>query len=164
MRAKGVYRRMVVVLFTICSFVVCVGQSTATSKCLTYGPAVVKLTGTLVRKTFPGPPNYESIRHGDAPETAWLLNLSRPICVDKSDGDFNEGKSGISAIQLVLPEGYYKKYANLVEKRIIATGTLYGSITGHHHTPVLLTVQELVRAGKSWERGKSLIADDTDQR
>jgi hypothetical protein len=44
------------------------GQSTSLSPCLSYEPAVVTLSGTLVRKTFPGPPNYKSVKKGDKPE------------------------------------------------------------------------------------------------
>ena len=44
--------------------------------CRSYEPAVVALHGTLVRKTFAGPPNYHDIRKGDEAETYWLLNLA----------------------------------------------------------------------------------------
>jgi hypothetical protein len=44
-------------------------------ECLAYEPAVVQLIGTISKKTFPGPPNYESIKKGDKPETYWVLDL-----------------------------------------------------------------------------------------
>ncbi len=44
-------------------------QSTPQSQCLSYEPNIVTLSGTLVRKTFPGPPNYESVKKGDKPES-----------------------------------------------------------------------------------------------
>jgi hypothetical protein len=47
--------------------------------CLSYEPSVVRLTGTIVRETFPGAPNYASVEQGDKPEVYWFLNLSRPI-------------------------------------------------------------------------------------
>jgi hypothetical protein len=37
----------------------------------------------------------------------------------------------------------YAAYKELVGKRVVASGTLFGAITGHHHTPVLLTVRTL---------------------
>ncbi len=37
----------------------------AQGDCLSYEPTEVRLTGTISRKTFPGPPNYQSIRKGD---------------------------------------------------------------------------------------------------
>src|SRR5215472_16788896 len=105
--------------------------------CLTYEPTVVRITGTIIERTFPGPPNYESIKDGDEPETYWPLVLRGPVCVDQGDpGDLiNEGKKGIRRIQLVLhDEGAYDKYHRLLGKRVVATGTLYGSHTAHHKT------------------------------
>ena len=40
----------------------------------------------------------------------------------------------------------YKEYIDLVGKQVTATGTLFGEHTGHHHTPVLLTVRQLAEA------------------
>jgi hypothetical protein len=33
----------------------------------------VTLHGKIIRHTFPGPPNFESIEDGDQPETKWVL-------------------------------------------------------------------------------------------
>src|SRR5262245_47035155 len=70
--------------------------------CLKYEPTVVRLTGTFVRKTFPGPPEYEDVRKGDRPEIYWLLRLPSPICVDESDPEIDTGKRDIREIQLVF--------------------------------------------------------------
>ena len=118
------------------------GQTKSETGCLSYEPTVVRLEGTLIRKTFAGPPNYESVRKGDRAETYWLLRLVRPICVDrdKKDPDVNPGHSDIRVIQLVINPQFYKTHAKLVGKHVVTTGTLAGGITGHHHTAVLLTV------------------------
>jgi len=118
--------------------------------CLSYEPSVVRLTGTIIRKTFPGPPNYESVEQGDSPEVAWLLVLSKPICVEKDakDPDLNPAQKDIRKIQLVFRDSTaYKNQKDLVGKGVIARGTLFGAHTGHHHTPVLLTVSTLTKAG-----------------
>jgi len=130
---------------------VCRGQgwSQAKRNCLSYEPAVVKVTGTIISRTYPGPPNYESVRGGDEAETYWLLALPRPICVNQREpADLvDEAKTNIHRIQLVfISEEAYVTYRRLLGKRVVATGTLYGSFTGHHHTPVLLRVKSLVRA------------------
>jgi len=72
-------------------------------KCRSYEPSVVGLRGTLVRKTFPEPPNYASIRKGDAAETYFLLDLDRPICVDedKSQPDLNPSHKNIRKVRMV---------------------------------------------------------------
>ena len=114
--------------------------------CLSYEPSLVQLRGTIVRKTFPGRPNYESTKQGDEAETYWLLVLSKPICTaeDKSSPDLNPAQQDIQQIQLVFPDANaYKTYRELVGKKISASGTLFGAHTAHHHTPVLLTVQTL---------------------
>lgn|SRR5215471_10907545 len=139
-------RVFVGIVLLLSGAVACLGQP---SSCLSYEPAAVTLTGTLTRKTFPGPPNYESVRKGDRPETYWLLDLSQPHCVDADavQPDLNPAQKNIRTIQLVfLDHSIYKTQANLVGKRVVVTGTLFGEHTGHHHTPVLLTVKTLAAA------------------
>jgi hypothetical protein len=116
--------------------------------CLSYEPAVVFIHGTLTRKTLPGPPNYEDIREGDAAETSWFLKLDRPICVneDKSEPDLNPGQKNIRRVQLVFDAEACDTYKVLLGQPVVARGTLFGSHTGHHHTPVLLTVTHIERA------------------
>src|SRR5262245_14381421 len=86
-----------VIAWVVWSFARPAVAQAASSHCLSYEPSVVKLTGTLVRKTFPGPPNYEDISRGDRPETYWLLVLSRPACVDadKAQPDLNPAHDDI---------------------------------------------------------------------
>jgi uncharacterized protein DUF4431 len=112
---------------------------------LSYEPAVVKLEGTLSRKTFPGPPNYESVVKGDRPETYWLLNLERAACVDPDpkNADLNGPQKDVRIVRLVIDTKVHQTYAGLTGKHVVATGTLFGGTTGHHHTPVLLTVATL---------------------
>jgi hypothetical protein len=126
------------------------GQSTPQSQCLSYEPAIVTLSGTLVRKTFPGPPNYESVRKGDRPETSWFLELSQSVCVNESttEPDLNPKQSGIREIQLVVQPEQYQQHKGMVGRTVLATGTLFGEHTGHHHTPVLLTVRTLAEPPK----------------
>ena len=106
--------------------------------CLSYDPATVTLRGKLRRSTFAGPPNYESIKKGDAPETYWILHLTRPICVS---GD--EPEKNVSDIQLFLSEEQYARHKDLPGKRVIVSGKLWHASTGHHHTSVLLNVAEI---------------------
>lgn len=139
-------------------FISCLGQALAQSSkaCLSYEPAVVTLSGTVTSRTYPGPPNYESIRAGDEPETYWLLALPHPVCVNPGEpGEFNEAKKNIRRIQLVFnDEEAYKKYRRLLGTRIVAMGTLYASFSGHHKTPVLLRVNSLTKAKISRTPGR----------
>jgi hypothetical protein len=120
-------------------------QAEPRPRCLSYEPAVVSLHGTLSRKTFPGPPNYESNRKGDKPETAWFLDLRAPICVgeDKLEPDLNQAQDGVRKVQLILKSGQYQRYKGLIGRKLLAKGTLSQEITAHHHAPLLLTVRTL---------------------
>lgn len=116
------------------------------SGCERYEPTVVIMHGTIVRRTFPGPPNYDNIHKGDRAETYWLLKLDTPVCVDEKQAspDLNPAAKGIRAVQLVMMDvDAYKKYRELVGKRVIAKGSLFGQITAHHHTPVLMKVKSI---------------------
>ena len=115
------------------------------SGCRSYEPASVVLSGKLVRKTFAGPPNYSDIRKGDQPETYWLLNLDSRICVneDKAEPELNPAQRNVRSIELVLDGGAYDKFEVLLGKKVVATGSLFGAQTGHHHTPILLRVTHL---------------------
>ena len=116
--------------------------------CRSYEPAVVTLHGSLIRKTFPGPPNYSDIHKGDRAETYFLLNLDSPICldVDKSAPDLRPNQKNVRTVQLILEEGTYERFKPLLGKEVVARGSLFAAHTGHHHTPVLLTVSNLEQA------------------
>jgi hypothetical protein len=113
-------------------------QNPSNAACLSYEPSVVELTGTVIRKTF-----------ADAtgrPETEWLLNLSRPICVneDSKNPDLNYAQKGVRAIQLTfLDQKMYETNKDVLGKKVVVRGTLFAAMTAHHHTPVLLTVSTL---------------------
>jgi hypothetical protein len=116
----------------------------AAQDCLSYEPAAVRLTGTIVRKTFPGPPNYESVAKGDQPETYLILHLSGPVCT--TAGGDNDAEVGVTDMQLILTGKQYARYGKLVGRRapVTLTGKLSHAITGHHHTPVLMEVTGMI--------------------
>lgn len=125
-------------------------------RCLSYQPAVVQLTGTLVTATYAGPPHYESLARGDHPETFLFLVLSRPVCIDadQRDPDINPQEKEIRRVQLIFTgiddagdPGIGRKAGKLVGKRVTVRGSLLGAQAPNQHTPVLLTVTALTRAG-----------------
>ena len=113
--------------------------------CKSYEPVVVELSGKLVSKTFAGPPNYQDVHKGDAPETIWLLKLDSAICVDqdRTQPDLNPAQKNVRSVQLVLDQAAEARARSLLGKRVQTAGTLFAAHTGHHRTPVVLTVTYL---------------------
>ncbi|HET8900329.1 MAG TPA: DUF4431 domain-containing protein [Holophagaceae bacterium] len=112
-----------------------------------YEPEVVELAGTLIRKTFPGPPDFVFDK-ASRPERCWILKLDTPISVtpSTSSDDFNsDAFDQITEVQLVLTTDALIAHPRRIEggKHLVLTGTLFESHTGHHHTQVLITVRSL---------------------
>jgi hypothetical protein len=114
-------------------------------QCLSYEPAEVNLAGRISRRTFPGPPNYQSIRRGDRPETSWVLHLSQPVCVTGNTNEFNEAERRVTDLQLILEPEEYKRFSKFVgtKRSVIVSGMLTHAQTGHHHTSVLMDVSNI---------------------
>ncbi len=114
--------------------------------CLDGEPTVVKIVGEFYKKTFPGPPNYESVEKGDRPETQWILKLDAPICAAITSQEEAWIKFIIRDVKevmlVLLQKGIYKK-EYLMHERVVVTGTLWEAHTGHHRTPVLITVKDI---------------------
>ena len=109
---------------------------------LHYEPAEVELVGTILKETFPGAPNYESVAKGDALEEYWILTLDKPIDVAGLD-DMSPAETNVQKLQLVLGEGDYQKYLALLNRAVVVKGTLFHQITVHHKTPVLIEVKRI---------------------
>ena len=113
--------------------------------CLSYEPAEVSLAGRISRRTFPGPPNYQSIRRGDRAETFWVLHLQQPVCVNGNTNEFNVAEQRVTDLQLILEPEEYKRFSKFVgtKRSVTASGTLTHAQTGHHHTGVLMDVSNI---------------------
>jgi hypothetical protein len=89
-----------------------------------------------------GAPGFGEDPKHDKKEVGYYLDLAVPLCVLPGS---DIARSGVRRIQLVLDEDGYSRLRPLVGKRVTLRGTLFGAITGHHHTPVLLNVITPVR-------------------
>lgn len=115
-----------------------------------YEPEKIELTGHLDLQTFPGPPNYESIKSGDEVERHFYLVLSRPVDViltekDKASSINGDNFYNVTIFQLVV--GDDKHWAILRQAgeggQVTIKGTLFQRHTGHHHSRVLLVVENI---------------------
>ena len=76
----------------------------------------------------------------------YVITLNTPIKVVADEGDdVNQTESNQNMIQLALSDEHinYLKSKNAYGKRIQVTGTFFHSHTGHHFTPVLISVSEV---------------------
>jgi hypothetical protein len=111
------------------------------SQCVEYGAA--SLAGRLVRQTYPGPPDYESVTKGDEPLIILVLQLDERTCV-YSDSTFASGY-GEREVQLVLDAAHYAQYQMFLGKRLIVTGELVRG-GARHEKRLVLVVHEIKKA------------------
>jgi len=104
----------------------------------------VTLEGTLIRRPYPGPPNYESVPDGDQRDTALILSIPRPICVapdSASDEGDRQLESGVRELQLAIgTDSVWAQLRAAHGSRLRVTGELFHAISGHHRTRVVLWV------------------------
>lgn len=110
-----------------------------------FEPNISTLEGTLVTKTFYGPPGYGENPDTDTKETAYILELNKDISVLAQAKDaINTSQSGIKEIQIVpADEKKHEELQAYVDKTIRVQGTLFSAHTGHHHSDILLTLDKI---------------------
>ena len=110
-----------------------------------FEPKVVALEGTIRTLKFPGPPNYESVKNGDADETGPYLILKNPIdikLVPKIQIGNDEPENNVKFLQLVVSND--NDWKNVKEGNYVyVTGTLFHALTGHHHARILLLINKI---------------------
>jgi hypothetical protein len=105
----------------------------------------VSLRGKLIRHTFAGVPNYESIENGDYPETRWVLEIPQTEVRRLIDCNYltkelyfpdEEGWVQVIAAQ------NEKDLQPLLNKQVVVQGYL-GTLVSHIHTPAALEAKEI---------------------
>ena len=113
--------------------------------CYHYRPAPTSLTGRLIQRTLPGPPNYQSIARGDRPQVVDLLILETPICTipDYKDSPNTDAFQGQDTIQVRRAESAWRDVRRLTGRRVVVTGTLAEWALGPDRTPVVIDPTEV---------------------
>lgn len=93
----------------------------AAASCVDYGP--MSLNGIVVRQTYAGAPDYESITKGDQPVVIWILQLDRSLCVEDSRSRYSK-EWGAREIQLEWRAGGEEPFGNLLGRKVTVTGEL----------------------------------------
>jgi hypothetical protein len=96
------------------------------ANCLSYGPTLVTLTGTLT---------WQWIDTTDHQGNRWILNMEQPICINEGeDPSHFPAQNNLSNVQL------YSASNSLVNTKVKVTGTFVPVKTGHHETKVIMRV------------------------
>jgi hypothetical protein len=120
----------------------CLQEAAAT--CLEYVESQV--VGSLVTRTFPGPPNYESITAGDRLESFFFVLLAKPICLSKGKSSLEPALEEVREVQLLLANDKVRVALQpFLGSEVSCTGTPLGAHTGHHHAQLLLENAECAR-------------------
>jgi len=122
-----------------------ISDSYSGTECLRYEPVVVTLGGTLVLRTFFGPPNYGENPESDSRETQTLLDLDKPICVlGDPSSEINSASEMDDQRSVTLVPAKGMDLARYAGRQMVLRGTLFHAHTAHHHTQLLLTVTHIV--------------------
>jgi len=104
-----------------------------------------ELTGVLSHRIFAGPPSYEDVQKGDAPEPGYILTLAQPICLEGDE--FADPTTPFNEVQLVGTDQSESKLAAMKDMTVTATlERPMAAHTGHHHRPLVAWVTDIVSA------------------
>lgn len=114
---------------------------------LNYEPSQVVLKGKVTTRLEYGAPGFGEDPKNDAKENIFLLVLDKPVDVqpdpDLSSDTNTESFKNVREMQMVFMNIDHKLFKRIMGKKVKVTGTLFQAETGHHHTDVLVTVDEL---------------------
>lgn len=149
-------------------FVLCLFSSIcyASNQTVFFEPKETTLTGVVTVLTFPGPPNYESIKNGDKAENGAYIVLKTPVDIEIAPNEKqvinDKSTKNVQVIQLVVLNDKDRKEikkGNVVE----ITGTLSSPVTGHHHARALLDVKNVKVVSKESVDNNQLKVTDEDK-
>jgi hypothetical protein len=73
------------------------------------------------------------------PETAYILRLTRPVCLDGAED--NDARKGTRRIHIFSPDQRTaRKIQRLVGRKVVVSGEPFGQHTAHHHAPIVMTI------------------------
>lgn len=111
-----------------------------------FGDKESTLRGEIRAEIGYGPPNFGEPPSKDAQYTYYVLYLDDPINVlsessESEVGGIEENRFNIKTIQLMGWEG--EEFKDLMNRKVMVRGTLFGAHTLYHHTPVLMDVKAI---------------------
>ncbi|MFL6688649.1 MAG: hypothetical protein ACJ8IR_00450 [Alphaproteobacteria bacterium] len=117
------------------------------------------LTGTLDYVVFAGPPKYENVQKGDAPEPSFVLRLAHPICIQGSKSA--DPKTAVQAVQLVKTTKVQGKLKPLLHRQIAVTLKNPAPETAHPQAPLFAWVTGVAPTTHQMESTKERVPTPT---
>lgn len=103
------------------------------------------LKGTLHSDIAPGPPGFQDVEKGDAPEAIYVLQLSEPICL--TGDDFADPSKPFFEAQLVPRDETAKAMRALDNSSVDVTlARPFAAETHWHYRPLVASVTAISRA------------------
>lgn len=127
-----------------------VAQPTPARDCLDVRDrdADISLEGRLDQHVYPGPPNYASVRRRDRAESAYILTLERPICIDDG-GDFADPGERFSRVHLYTSiDANWRRLRAGIGRRVRVQGSGFAAHTAHHREPLVVDVRAIRIEGR----------------
>lgn len=104
-----------------------------------YDPALAKISGVIIKKSFPGSQGEIMVLQSDYPVNALALPLGYGESVDSETDD--RTSRGESELQVVNAKGLDMK--SFINKKVLVTGKVFRGQTRAQYTTLLLDVQEI---------------------
>jgi hypothetical protein len=106
--------------------------------CEEYGLPNTTLAGTVKIYTFFGPPGYGESPSTDMKEQQAILQLTKPLCTVASKDDADEYDQ-LNVMLVRMGNFDLRPFAG---KFVTVRGSLFHANTGHHRTPVLISIYD----------------------
>jgi Domain of unknown function (DUF4431) len=143
MMARAVWRLLQAIFVIVLAIDHAAAGHAESQICLPYEPETVVLMGVVQRGLAYGPPGYGKTPYLDAKEVFYSLYLANPICVMGGDELDQPAEPTIRNLQIAFIKTPFDRA--LLEHRVRIVGTLFHGMTGHHHTKVLISPDQIER-------------------
>lgn len=126
---------MKAILFALATVALLLGASSASAQgCMKSNEADQILEGRLALGTFRDA--------ADRPETAYILTLPVPTCLDASDPD--ERVASAKTVHIFgSNDKVHATIKRFVGRTVLVRGNPFGAHTVHHHAPIVMDVTEI---------------------
>lgn len=125
------FRRLAALILAV---TITVGGSAFADECMRFGAGAERATGELSIGAFQDA--------ADRPESAFILSLSVPACLDADDPEFRVKDSGTIHI-FAADDAIQEQIQQLVGKSVRVRGRPFGAHTAHHHAPIVMEVTDI---------------------